>query len=95
MLTDLVAAECVYVLESVYEVDRCDIAELMRSIVGFKAVQVGDERVLYRALALYEEHKVGFADAYLVACAECSGVRRVLSFDRDIDKITTVERVVP
>lgn len=94
-MTDLVAAECVYVLESVYEVDRYDVAELMRSVVGFKAVKVEDETVLYHTLELYEQHNVGFADAYLAACAEHSGIGRVMSFDRDIDKIPTVQRIAP
>ena len=31
LLTDLVLAECVYVLESFYEVERTQVAELMRA----------------------------------------------------------------
>lgn len=35
------------------------------------------------------------AEAYLVACAESTGVGRVASFDRAIDRVDTVERIEP
>jgi predicted nucleic acid-binding protein len=34
LLTDLVLAECVYVLESFYEVERPRVAELMRAAIA-------------------------------------------------------------
>ena len=33
--------------------------------------------------------------AYLVSCAETTGVNRVASFDRTIDRVSTVTRVEP
>jgi predicted nucleic acid-binding protein len=50
---------------------------------------------LLRALELYEVHRLDFAEAYLVASAEVTGVGAVLSFDRAIDRVPTVERVEP
>ena len=38
LLTDLVAAETVYVLESFYETTRGDVAEALRSLVAFDSV---------------------------------------------------------
>jgi predicted nucleic acid-binding protein len=35
------------------------------------------------------------AEAYLVACAERSGIGVVASFDRSTDRVGTVERVEP
>jgi hypothetical protein len=32
---------------------------------------------------------------YLVACAESSGVNRIASFDRSIDRVGTIERIEP
>ena len=43
VLVDLVVAEVVYVLESVYEVDRERVAELLPRDLGFPAVVVADE----------------------------------------------------
>jgi predicted nucleic acid-binding protein len=95
ILVDLIVAEVVYVLESVYRVDRERVADLVRAIVGFPAVVVPDEGLLLRALEIYEQHRIHFAESYLAACAEVSGVGVVASFDRDIDRVPTVRRLEP
>ncbi|HEY5261976.1 MAG TPA: PIN domain-containing protein [Solirubrobacteraceae bacterium] len=93
LLTDLVLAECVYVLESFYEVGRSRAAELMRAAIALPSVAVLDARLLLRSLEVYEIDRLDFAEAYLIACAEATGVAAVLSFDRTIDRIKTVKRI--
>lgn len=95
LLPDLIMAEVVYVLESFYEVERIRVAELMRAIIGFPAVVVVDARLLFRALEVYEVNRLDFAEAYLVASAEASGVEAIASFDRTIDRVPTVTRIEP
>ena len=95
LLTDLIVAETVYVLESVYEVPRTRVAGAMRSLVGFPSVISVDPTLLLRTLEMYEMDGVHFAESYLVACAETTGVNRVASFDRSIDRVGTIERVEP
>ncbi|HEV2871238.1 MAG TPA: PIN domain-containing protein [Actinomycetota bacterium] len=95
LLPDLIVAEVVYVLESVYRVPRPRVAELVRAIIAFPAIEVADEPVLLRALEVYEVHRLDFADAYLVAEAETSGVNAMASFDKAIERVPTVRRVEP
>jgi predicted nucleic-acid-binding protein len=95
LLSDLILAECVYVLESFYEVKRPRIAELMRSAIALASIATVDPALLLRALEVYELDKLDFAEAYLVAQAESTGVGEVLSFDRSIDKVKTVTRREP
>jgi predicted nucleic-acid-binding protein len=95
LLTDLVLAECVYVLESFYEVARVRIAELMRSAIALPSIKTVDPASLLRALEIYEVERVDFAEAYLVAQAEATGVGEIISFDRSIDKIKSVSRREP
>jgi predicted nucleic-acid-binding protein len=95
LLADLVLAECIYVLESFYEVDRLRIAELMRAALSLSSIAVIDELLLLRALELYEQARLDFADAYLVASAEVTGVNAVMSFDRGIDRVRSVARIEP
>jgi predicted nucleic-acid-binding protein len=95
LLPDLIVAEVVYVLESFYDVDRRRVAELVRAIIGFPAIVVIDDALLLRALEVYEIERLDFAEAYLVANAEVSGVEAVTSFDRSIDKVATVRRIEP
>jgi predicted nucleic-acid-binding protein len=95
LLADLVLAECVYVLESFYEVGRPRVAELMRAAIALPSVIVVDTRLLLRSLELYETERLDFAEAYLIASAEATGVATVLSFDRAIDRVKTVTRIEP
>lgn len=95
LVTDLVVAEMVYVLESFYEVSRQAIATSMRSLLTLNSVVVVDAALLLRAIEIYEHDRLDFSEAYLVASAESSGVDAVASFDRSIDRVGTVERIVP
>lgn len=95
LLTDLVLAEAVYVLESFYEVEPARVAELMRSAIAFPSIDTANTGMLLRALEIYELHRLDFAEAYLVAQAEATGVGEVLSFDRSIDRVKTVTRREP
>ena len=95
IVVDLVVAEVVYVLESVYKVERERIAELVRAILGFPAVVVPDRLLLLRSIEIYEQHRIHFAESYLAACAEASGVGVVASFDRAIERVGMVQRLEP
>jgi predicted nucleic acid-binding protein len=95
LLTDLVAAETVYVLESFYEAPRGEVAQAARSLVAFESVVCVDPALLLRAIEVYEIDGVDFAEAYLVASAESTGVGRIASYDRSLDRVRSVERVEP
>jgi len=95
LLADLIVAETVYGLESFYDVERPQVAEAVRAMVSFEALRVVDPELLLRAVEVYETDRLDFAEAYLVAAAERSGVGVVASFDRSIDRITTVTRLEP
>ncbi len=94
-VTDLVVAETVYVLEFFYEAPRGQVAEAARSFLAMPSVVSIDVALLLRAIEVYEIDRLDFAEAYLVACAESTGVNRIASFDRSIDRVPTVERVEP
>ena len=94
-LADLIFAETIYVLESFYKSPRDQIASAMRSLLALRSVVIVDAPMLLRALEVYEIDRLDFAEAYLVACAESSGVYRIASFDRSIDRVDTIERIEP
>jgi predicted nucleic acid-binding protein len=94
-LVDLIVAETIYVLESFYETPRDQIAVAMRSLIALPSAITVDPALLLRAIEVYEIDRVDFAEAYLVACAESSGISRVASFDRSIDRVGTIDRVEP
>jgi predicted nucleic acid-binding protein len=94
-LVDLVVAEAVYVLESFYKAPRDQVATAMRSLVAMRSMVTVDPALLLRAIEVYEVDRLDFAEAYLVACAESTGVGRIASFDRSIDRVSSVERIEP
>ena len=69
--------------------------EALRALLAFPAINVVDRELLQRTVEVYDVDRLDFADAYLVASAERTGVGVVASFDRSIDRVGTVRREEP
>ena len=95
LLADLILAEVAYVLESFYETPRAQVATTLRAVLAFPAIRVLDADLLQRAVEVYEVHRLDFADAYLIASAERTGIGVIASFDRSIDRVATIRREEP
>jgi predicted nucleic acid-binding protein len=95
ILLDLIFAELVYVLESYYERPKAEVAQLARSLLALDSIVTTDHDVLLRSLDLYELEKLDYAEAYLVAVGETSGIEEIASFDHKLDRIQTIERIQP
>lgn len=95
LLPDLILAEIAYVLESFYEAPRAQVAETLRAVLAYPAIRIVDAELLQRVVEIYDVHRIDFADAYLVASAERTGVGVIASFDRSIDRVGTVRREEP
>ena len=67
----------------------------MRSALVMRGLQAVDAPTLLRAFEIYELDRLDFAEAYLVAQAEVTGLCEVLSFDQSIDRVPTVARREP
>ena len=95
LVADLVVAELVYVLESVYDLTRPAVAVAIQAVLTFPAVRVADPELLLRAVEVYETGRLDFAEAYLVASAERSGVGSVVSFDKELRRATSITWIQP
>lgn len=93
ILTDVVVAELVYVLESYYEHPRKEIAASLQSLLALPSIAIADHDLILRAVELYEHKRLDFAEAYVAAAAELTGIGAVASFDRALDRVETVERI--
>ena len=80
---------------SAAQAPRAKVAETLRAVLGFRAITVVDPELAQRAVEIYDIDRLDFAEAYLVACAERSGIGVIASFDRSIDRVGTVQRVEP
>jgi predicted nucleic acid-binding protein len=95
ILVDLIFAELIYVLESYYERPKVEVAKLARSLLAMDYIVTADHDVLLRSLDLYEHEKLDYGEAYLAAVAETTGIEKVASFDRQLDRIPTITRIQP
>jgi len=95
LVADVVTAELVYVLESVYGLTRPAVAVAVRAVLTFPAVKVVDLDLVLRAVEVYETDRLDFAEAYLVASAERSGVGSVVSFDKGLRREQSISWVQP
>lgn len=86
LLTDMIVAETVHVLQSVYKAPRETIATAVRALLSMRSVSMERAQVVLRSLDLYEVGHMDFTDAYLVAFAEANDIGQVASFDKGIGK---------
>jgi predicted nucleic-acid-binding protein len=86
LVTDVIVAETVHVLHSVYQASVETIATSLRALISMRSVELERGQVIRRTLDLYETAGMDFTDAYLVAVAEAGGIDQIASFDQGIDK---------
>ena len=94
VLTPLTLAEVVFVLQSVYDRDRKEVAEQLLDLISAPSLTVLDRPALQQALIWYRDvHGIHFADAYVAAVATARGHGRVASFDRHVGRLPGVTAI--
>ena len=82
----LVVAECVYVLEGVYEYTREQLSQDLRTVLAMRVMEVRELGVTLATLEAYAQSTLDFADLFLVELARESG-QGIASFDRDFETL--------
>lgn len=93
VVTDLVLAETVWVLQSFYKLDRDAIAAALKNLIESAGIEVQNKARLLSALRNFAQ-TVNFVDAYHAAIAAAESIG-IASFDRDFDQFADVKRVEP
>jgi predicted nucleic-acid-binding protein len=78
----VVLAEVVWVLVSLYSVDRLGVAEVVSGFLTTEQLRVESAELVWRAKRRYEQSKADFRDALIVECALAAGCKRSVTFDR-------------
>lgn len=81
-----IAAEVVYVLSKVYNIDRKDIADAVLEILGADNIDPAEPEVLKSALKIYGENSLDFADCLLIGYHLVYGYE-VYTFDKKLTKL--------
>ena len=91
----LVIAELIWTLASYYRVPKDQIIEKVSIIVGSDAIRIPDKDLIAEALLLYGRKNVDYVDAYNSVLMRQLGLKEIYSYDKDLDKLETVQRLEP
>lgn len=94
ILTDLILAEVVWTLHSVYKLTKQEIIEKLLKLLELKNLTV-NFHLLANSLLAYKDYNISFVDAYLIALCEQNKLEGIYSFDKGLDKIKSVKRLKP
>jgi len=93
-VSPVIVAEAFYTLFSFYGIERKTTAEKLSLLLKQRGVKLRDANQVLSALERLQTANVGFADAFLAACAADEAVS-VASFDHDFEKFKDVTRYEP
>ncbi len=95
LLSDVILAEIVWVLDSFYKWNRSKVVESLSLLIKLPSI-VCNRFLLSETLTILGSQKsFDFADAYSVALMRISKIKDIYSFDKDFDKIQGIKRLEP
>jgi len=95
LVPDIVIAEIMWVLQSVYKYSKTDAVELLESLLAIENIETSVPTDVHNAVTIYSQNKLKFGDALIASISNTDGVKLV-SYDKEFDKLDTdIERVEP
>jgi len=92
---DTVIFETVFTLERFYNQSKEAIRGAFLPLIELPGIVLPGKRRFQGVFGYYIEQNISFADAYHAVLMESLHLTRIVSFDRDFDRIATVQRVEP
>jgi Predicted nucleic-acid-binding protein, contains PIN domain len=93
---EMVIAEIVWVLESVYHMNHQGITPLIKAILATPGLEVTNAGLVSRALDYYNSQPMDFVDGYIIAMMEKMGIEGLYSFDKKhLSTIKGIRRLEP
>ena len=94
-ISDAVIFETVFTLERFYKQSKEAIREAFLPLLELPGIVLPGKRRFRRVFTYYIDKNIAFADAYHAVVMESLNFREIISFDRDFDRLETVQRVEP
>ena len=79
---EVIVAEIVWVLESVYEMDKEQVYELVQAMLNTRNLEIPNKAVLRETIKVYKDKNIDFTDAYTVSYMRAKGFKKLCSFDK-------------
>ncbi|WP_041446977.1 PIN domain-containing protein [Thiocystis violascens] len=83
LIPESVLAECVYVMQRIYQVPRAEIASKLAILLGFPGVTGEGLPILRQSLAIYADTNLSFVDT-LIAAHAAARQQPVETFDKGL-----------
>jgi predicted nucleic acid-binding protein len=82
LMTEIVFAEVVWVLNKVYEVPRQKIADTFSKVIGYQGIRTMLEKEIFQeSLRLYAKHSLDIQDVFLAVLSKNKGCP-IITFDK-------------
>jgi len=81
-----IIAEVVYVLQKVYSVPNEMIKESLLELFNYPTITIREPKIIRKALAVFTQNKVDYADALLIAFAKTKNAT-IFTFDKKVNRI--------
>lgn len=94
-LLDQALFEAAFTLTGMYRASRGEVRDALLSLIELPGIIVRSKPVWRTALTTFAESRLSLVDAYQVAVMQHSGITRIISFDRDFDRVPGVTRIEP
>jgi predicted nucleic acid-binding protein len=94
-ISDIVIFEVVFTLERGYRRSKAEIQAAVLPLIELPGIVLAGKRKFREVFRLYVEQNISFADAYHVVLMQSLRLRRIVSFDRDFNRIPALARVEP
>jgi predicted nucleic-acid-binding protein len=82
LISSVVVAELVWVLESFYKLAAAEITELVEAILNTPGVDIQDKWIIKAALKIYRSKEIDLVDAWIIEFAKAKGAKRIYTFDK-------------
>jgi predicted nucleic acid-binding protein len=94
-ISDIVVFEVVFTLERGYRRSKAEIQSVLLPLLELPGIVLPGKRKFRNVFRLYIEQNISFADAYHAVMMRKLALSEVVSFDRDFNRIETLQRVEP
>ncbi len=95
VLDEIVLAEAVWVLSSLYKFSKGEIRDVLQVIVAHPGIGMHDKTGALLALTLYADMKVDFEDALISVHMARDGIEEIYTFDKHFKRLPGVKPLLP
>src|SRR5215204_6466901 len=90
-ISDIVVFEVVFTLERGYRRSKTEIQSAVLPLIELPGIVFPGKHKFREVFRLYVDQNISFADSYHVVMVQKLGLTEIVSFDRDFNRIPTVQ----